>query len=569
MSPEPTPQNPDWRRVGRSTVVPLLLLVALLVLLGHMHIDLATGYTAPRLVCDQGGGFLFYDGGTRDSGFFFREVSEADGKVTFSKQQYVRGVLAAAALQPERVVTLYADRKGKDWFYSLSKRDTLDRTWSGTFSDRDLHLDFPRHVASLDSSVYVFGSDAAGNLRAVAIESQRRSLRPVATLDRAALVEGLERDAEQRVRPPLLFSTAVHQGELYIAWRVGTEVRTGGVPPGEVRWCRFDGKGFGALHRFQTDLSAFTLGEGRDGKLRLYGVGYGKRDSKILVFELEGLERETDFRPAAPIAYQREGLTGGAGVVALATGHTPKHTFLFAQIGAAIRYLKDSGDGFGEWKDLARRPKEQTAVVYGWFASLLLISVLLMVAGARSFVARRQRGAKPQPQTERQSLDELASIPERALAFSIDLALIVGLSSVLIPLLPSYGGASLPQEPRAQLTLLALFTVLLLGYFVVCEALFARTLGKRLLGLEVQDVDGGRPSFGSAIYRNVFRIELLLPPLYVVPVLSLLLMLTSQHCQRPGDLVARTTVRRSETAGRAEAEGEGLGDAHQEPAQEQ
>ena len=42
--------TPDWSRFGRSTAVPILLLVGLLAILGHLHIDLAHGYTAPRVV---------------------------------------------------------------------------------------------------------------------------------------------------------------------------------------------------------------------------------------------------------------------------------------------------------------------------------------------------------------------------------------------------------------------------------------------------------------------------------------------------------------------------------------
>ena len=46
------------------------------------------------------------------------------------------------------------------------------------------------------------------------------------------------------------------------------------------------------------------------------------------------------------------------------------------------------------------------------------------------------------------------------------------------------------------------------------------------------------------IYRNVFRIELLVPLPYLVPLLSLLVMISTPHNQRPGDLLARTVVRR-------------------------
>ena len=63
------------------------------------------------------------------------------------------------------------------------------------------------------------------------------------------------------------------------------------------------------------------------------------------------------------------------------------------------------------------------------------------------------------------------------------------------------------------------------------------------MGLEVQDVRGGRPSPGALVYRNLFRIELLLPPPNVLGALALLILVFSRHRQRPGDWVACTAVR--------------------------
>jgi uncharacterized RDD family membrane protein YckC len=553
-TPTPTAGSPDWRRFGRSTVVPLLLLILLLVVLGHMHIDLITGYTAPRIVCDEDGGFVFYDGGgsTRDSVFFFRRLSEDESSATFGKGSYVRGVLAGVALKGDSLVTLYGDRsektKDSEWFYSLSKRSTLERSWSGHFRDPDLHLDFPRHVAALGSQVFLFGSDAKGHLRAARIDAGEKTVIPAeGPLIDGAFVEGVDRDSEERVPPPLAFATATDGEDLLVFWRVATEERSSGVPPGELRWARFNGRRFGPMKKFQVDLAAFALGPGLDGVNRVYGVKYGVRDSSILVYE----QTQDDFRVAKPLTYEREGL-GRAGVVALGVGRTPHRVFLFAQVGAAIRYVQDKGEGFGDWKDLARRPAEQMAVVYGWMATLLLISLLLIVQGVRAFGRRGDRFTSPLPPPAT-DMDELASIPERGLAFVIDLVLVLIVATLLAPLVPSFAG-ELPVEPRAQLTLLVWFTTFLLLYFIAFEAMFSRTPGKRFVGLEVQDVNGAPPSLAAAIYRNAFRIEILLPPLYVVPVLSLLVMLTSEHHQRPGDVIAYTTVRRSHTRGRAVVE---------------
>lgn len=550
------PGAPDWRRFGRGTVVPILLLVALLVLLGRMHIDLATGYTAPRLVLDENGGFLFYDGGSRDAGFFLRRVRDQSKK--FGKRRWVKkGTVAAAALTDDQLVTLYSGRKDEDWFYSVSQRKTLVRTWNGGFSDHELQISSPRHVASLGSAVYAFGTDTKGSLR-VAKLNKAGVLTPTppkkpAELEEAAFVkdkQGVKEEAP--VEPPHLFASASDGKQLFLFWRVAKEKRSSGVPPGEVRWATFDGQAFGKMRALPQDLATVAVGYSR-GQLRVYGIPHGVRDDKIRVYTPEG----EGFSETETLTYKREGLTGGAGVVALATGTSHGREFLFAQIGATIRYRIHENERWSEWKDLARRPAEQTAVVYGWFLSLLFLSGLLIYNG---FMAWRHRGpgSRPPPVVLPPLAAEatgdpaasgeaaLATIPERALAFLLDFGLVLAAASFLSFLAPDLvAPEALEAEPRARLVLLTFFMLFLLGYFIVFEALFARTPGKRLMGLEVQMVDGGRPSLPATIYRNLFRIELMLPPPWIVPMLCLLIMVGSPLHQRPGDLVARTTVRRT------------------------
>lgn len=557
-------------------MLPILLLIGLMVVLGQLNIDLARPFTAPRLISDAQGGFLFYGGGTRDPGFFFRRVQSSDEKVTFAKRRFVPGVLASAALLPEHLVTLYAgEREDAPWFYSLTRRETLERTWSGFLTEPELGLTFPRHLATIHSQVYVFGSDAAGSIRVARLdvdpleEGRARPEAVLADVPGGAHVAELPADAKERVPPPLAYASVLHEDRLYLFWRVSTESGRSRQPAGEVRWTRFDGKAFETARRFQADLQSFTPVVGLDGTLRIYGVKHDATDSQILSFELEG----EDFRPGAPLSYEREGL-GGAGVSALAAGQTQGRVFLFAQIGAAIRYLKDEGEGFGKWKDVARRPAEQTAIVYGWFAALIGLSVLLILQGLRALRSRRppppgstqtlaeyveSRAAPAGPELEREAQPEtaaevavsepvleadLASLPERALAFGFDLVLLFVILRVLGEFLP-WLDPRVALEPPQQLTFAAWATGILILYFTAFESLFSRTPGKRFLGLEVQDVDGEPISPSAALFRNAFRVELLIPPFYVVPVISLVLMLTSRYTQRPGDLVAHTTVRRT------------------------
>lgn len=87
-----------------------------------------------------------------------------------------------------------------------------------------------------------------------------------------------------------------------------------------------------------------------------------------------------------------------------------------------------------------------------------------------------------------------------------------------------------------------LFFALVLAYYGVCEALWAQTLGKRLLGIKVADAAGGRPTAGRIAIRTVLRIIDGLPFLYL---LGLILVLVTPGRQRLGDLAARTVVTRA------------------------
>jgi uncharacterized RDD family membrane protein YckC len=85
-----------------------------------------------------------------------------------------------------------------------------------------------------------------------------------------------------------------------------------------------------------------------------------------------------------------------------------------------------------------------------------------------------------------------------------------------------------------------LWFVAVLGYYFVCELLWARTPGKALLGLRVVRADdGGRPGAGAIVARTLLRLIDGLPFFYG---LGLLVVLVSQDRQRIGDLAARTQV---------------------------
>jgi len=53
------------------------------------------------------------------------------------------------------------------------------------------------------------------------------------------------------------------------------------------------------------------------------------------------------------------------------------------------------------------------------------------------------------------------------------------------------------------------FGLLSILYFIILDVVWGATIGKRLLGLEVQKVQGGRVSFGQSIIRNISKIFVL------------------------------------------------------------
>jgi uncharacterized RDD family membrane protein YckC len=77
-------------------------------------------------------------------------------------------------------------------------------------------------------------------------------------------------------------------------------------------------------------------------------------------------------------------------------------------------------------------------------------------------------------------------------------------------------------------------------YHVVIEIVTGgRTPGKRMAGVRIVSYDGGTPSIGALLIRNVFRLIDSLPVAYAIGLLTT--MLTSHHV-RIGDLAAGTLI---------------------------
>jgi uncharacterized RDD family membrane protein YckC len=124
------------------------------------------------------------------------------------------------------------------------------------------------------------------------------------------------------------------------------------------------------------------------------------------------------------------------------------------------------------------------------------------------------------------------------MAFLIDEMILL---PVLLFLFESFQLEALtPDTPASQVLLtLAVFAAVHFVYYFPLEAIFARTAGKRIIGLRIESAAGGRASILQIFIRNLIRLFEVYPLFGVIAVTSVIF--TPRH-QRLGDLAARTVV---------------------------
>jgi uncharacterized RDD family membrane protein YckC len=122
----------------------------------------------------------------------------------------------------------------------------------------------------------------------------------------------------------------------------------------------------------------------------------------------------------------------------------------------------------------------------------------------------------------------LASATRRAVAWALDLLLVIPMAYGLLLAIPTQRPALVTAALNAILPL----TVLALA---VCESLFQTTFGKAFLGLKVAQEDGRPARFAAIWLRNVFKVVDANPIGYLCALLS-------SRKQRPGDIAAGTLV---------------------------
>lgn len=164
--------------------------------------------------------------------------------------------------------------------------------------------------------------------------------------------------------------------------------------------------------------------------------------------------------------------------------------------------------------------------------------------------------AEPLPSASQPGTTQLATLAtevrrafwRRVLALLIDLAV---LSLIDLAVNAVYGVTHVtsgsPVPPGSGFTIftssrdvgVVWLTVIWLIYFIGLEALFGATVGKGMVGLQVTDLSGARPSLWSIVLRNVARVVDGLPIVYLVGGGVALL---SSRRQRLGDHLAHTVV---------------------------
>lgn len=148
----------------------------------------------------------------------------------------------------------------------------------------------------------------------------------------------------------------------------------------------------------------------------------------------------------------------------------------------------------------------------------------------------------PQAESEPSSLSGSSEVIGRRIG-----ALLLDILIVGVPLFIVMGilfGQSNADGGNASIYLsgvpLFFYGAIILAYFGVTEAIWGKTLGKRLLGIRVVDADGGgKAGVGGIIARTLLRIIDGLPALYLV---GLIVVLLHPGNKRLGDMAGGTQV---------------------------
>jgi len=133
-----------------------------------------------------------------------------------------------------------------------------------------------------------------------------------------------------------------------------------------------------------------------------------------------------------------------------------------------------------------------------------------------------------------------AAVLQRAMAHTLDQTLLLPLVWITSEVLNAVPESAVFEPFEAKtLSLFAIWSGLHVVYHAVLEAALGWTVGKKIIGLRVAELDGSRVSLRGALLRNLLR------PLDAEQLgvfLGAVVMMLTRRRQRVGDLVARTIV---------------------------
>jgi len=170
------------------------------------------------------------------------------------------------------------------------------------------------------------------------------------------------------------------------------------------------------------------------------------------------------------------------------------------------------------------------------FAPILLVfcSFAMIFLG---FVLFRERGrlARGIPPPGPQPADFL----QRAMAVTLDQLLLFPFFVIVVELLNVAPDGGLPdlEDPRMFHVAYVGLAVHFLYYFLM-EWRLGWTVGKRIIGLKVSELDGSRLTLKGAFVRNLIRLF----DVEMIPIVGTAALLLTKRRQRLGDLAARTLV---------------------------
>ncbi len=164
-------------RLDTGLIIPLAL-AGILVVAAFVHQDLVLSFQEPVAAGDAKGTFVFYEevpglAGVGSEKFLFRHRPSDESDWTAPVRG--RGHVLDAEVFPERVFVLF------DTFYSVYDRRTLERTWS--FDYQKLALEVRCVGRTLDGTPILFGTDAAGRVRAAGVDDRSAGRLPGAVFE--------------------------------------------------------------------------------------------------------------------------------------------------------------------------------------------------------------------------------------------------------------------------------------------------------------------------------------------------------------------------------------------------